>query len=112
MYALRPKRQHWAVDPEQLNQVTRLGFPVIPDFGATIHSVTGLEFDHEILDLKDWTSKPGLDEMLMGYIGPTRIMGATCEGSCSVQPCFLFASMNAKYHQVKQAACTLLYVYI
>ena len=89
MFALGPRRQYWEVDPEGLNQVRRLGFPVVPDFGATIHSVTGLEFDHAILDLKDWSSKPTLEETLMGYIGPARIMGTICEAPCFVQLCCL-----------------------
>ena len=84
VFALCPRRVTWSVDPDGTNQLLRTGFPVVPDFGATIHSVCGQQFSEEILDLKPFSEKVNLEAMIMAYIGMSRVKRA--DGLLLVEP--------------------------
>ena len=49
-----------------------------------MHSVTGQEFDFEILDLKPYWDNVNLESMLMAYIGLSRVKSA--DGLLLVEP--------------------------
>ncbi len=83
-FAVNPRKVTWSVDAAGTCQLQRTGFPLVVDFGATIHSVTGQEFDFEILDLNSFWTNANLESMLMAYIGLSRVKKA--DGLLLVEP--------------------------
>ena len=74
VYGLRPRGMDWPVDPSQKeNWVKRFGFPIVPDFAATVHAVTGGQLSTAIGDLDTFDATPSQEDSLKGYIVLSRV---------------------------------------
>ena len=56
--------------------VRRRGFPIVPDFGTTVHKVTGRTLESEKLDLEDFQTKASHEKMMMGFMRISRVQKA------------------------------------
>ena len=75
-YTLSVHAKQWYLDAAQKVQVTRYGFPIVPDFGGTAHAYCGSTLDACIGDLLPWFLKPRLEDALKGYIIKSRVQDA------------------------------------
>jgi hypothetical protein len=73
IFILKPKVRVWARDAAGQAKVKRLGFPVVPEFGGTIHAYCGDTLDAMLGDLLEWYRKPSADDMHKAYISKSRI---------------------------------------
>ena len=51
----------------------RFGFPIVPDFAATVHAVTGGQLSTAIGDLDTFDATPSQEDSLTGYIVLSRV---------------------------------------
>ena len=63
----------WIVSESTNIRVQRRGFPIVPDFGATAHSVQGASFLSAIVDCLSVDHCPKFSDMLAAYIGLSRV---------------------------------------
>ena len=73
---LTPKVIQWSRDRDDKAKVRRIGFPLVPDFGGTVHGYCGTTLDASISDLLEWTRRPTMDDMQRAYINESRIREA------------------------------------
>ena len=77
IYVLRQLWKPWYKDGDTRQvQISRCGFPLIPDFGSTAHAYCGFSLDACIGDLLDWWDKPTRETSVRGYIINSRIRTA------------------------------------
>ena len=77
VYALKPRGSDWAVDPPQNdNWIKRFGFPLVPDFAATVHAVTGGQLPALIGEMDTFDATPSQEDALKGYIVMSRVESA------------------------------------
>ena len=70
IYGLKLRSADWPVNTTQKqNWVKRCGFPIVPDFTATVHAVTGGTLPR--LDVVD--STPSQEDALKAYIVISRV---------------------------------------
>ena len=69
IYGLKLRSADWPVDTiQKQNWVKRYGFPIVPDFAATVHAVTGGTLPTAIGDLDVVDSTPSQEDALKAYI--------------------------------------------
>lgn len=74
IFGLRARGVDWPVDPVQKeNWAKRFGFPIVPDFAATVHAVTGGQLPTAIGDLDTFDGTPSQEDALRGYIVLSRV---------------------------------------
>ena len=77
IYTLRAHWRSWYKDGDARQvEVSRCGFPIVPDFGGTAHSYCGSSLEACIGDLLDWWVKPTRDAAVRGYIIKSRVRKA------------------------------------
>ena len=77
VYALKPRSSDWAVDPPRNdNWIKRFGFPLVPDFAATVHAVTGGQLPTLIGEMDTFDATPSQEDALKGYIIISRVESA------------------------------------
>ena len=77
VYALKPRGSDWAVDPlTNDNWIKRFGFPLVPDFAATVHAVTGGQLPALIGEMDTFDATPSQEDALKGYIVMSRVESA------------------------------------
>ena len=77
VYGLKPKSADWPVGKTcKENWIKRFGFPIVPDFGATIHAVTGDQLPSLIGELDTFDATPTQDDAQKGYIVMSRVQRA------------------------------------
>jgi len=81
---LQPKVCPWARDAGGKAKVNRIGFPLVPEFGGTVHAYCGTELDATQSDLLEWSRRPTMEDMQRAYINESRVRSA--EGLLIVQP--------------------------
>ena len=82
--ALTPMKVTWYRDGACNAPVSRLGFPVVPDFAGTIHSYTGENLPAGIVDCLSVEDTPRPEDQWKGYIGISRLTSA--DGLLLAQP--------------------------
>ena len=83
-FPLRPKTVYWNLDKEDYITISRLGFPLVPDFSPTIRCAIGQTLESIIPDLGDMKDNPTPVAAMKGYIGLSRTTGA--EGVLIARP--------------------------
>ena len=74
VYALKPRSSDWSLDPPRNdNWVKRFGFPLVPDFAATVHAVTGGQLPARIGELDTFDVTASQEEAFKGYIVLSRV---------------------------------------
>ena len=74
VFRLKPRGVDWALDPPRNeNWVKRYGFPLVPDFAATVHFVTGGQLPTLIGDMDAFDVTPTQEDALKGYIIMSRV---------------------------------------
>ena len=78
VYGLPVKNVDWPLEngPRKENWIKRFGFPIVPDFGATIHAVTGDQLPTLISELDTFDATPTQDDAQKGYIVMSRVRRA------------------------------------
>ena len=66
----------WSLDQEARIEISRKGFPIVPDFSSTIHGATGRTLKAAIADLGGFDEKPNSAGAMRGYIGLSRTTDA------------------------------------
>ena len=74
----------WSLDKEEHIEITRKGFPLVPDFSSTIHVATGRTLESEISDLGGFEDKPSHRAAMEAYIALSRATDA--EGVLITRP--------------------------
>ena len=54
IFELQPQVRIWTRDVEGNAQVRRIGFPLVPEFGGTVHAYCGVTLNASIGDLLPW----------------------------------------------------------
>ena len=71
---LKCKNSDWALDPPRNdNWIKRFGFPIVPDFAATVHAVTGGQLPALIGEMDTYDATPSQEDALKGYIVMSRV---------------------------------------
>ena len=77
VYALKPRSSDWALDPPRNDTwIKRFGFPLVPDFAATVHAVTGGQLPALIGEMDTFDATPSQEDALKGYIIMSRVESA------------------------------------
>ena len=75
-FPMRGVVSYWTLDAEENIDISRRGFPLVPNFSTTIHSATGRTMNSSIVDLGDIGSYPSFDAAMRGYIALSRVRAA------------------------------------
>ena len=70
---LKPRVQQWSRDAAKKAKVKRIGFPLVPEFGGTVHAYCGTTLSAAQSDLLEWHRKPSVDDMQKAYINESRV---------------------------------------
>ena len=81
---LQPRVSTWSRDTAGKAKVNRIGFPLVPEFGGTVHAYCGFTLDATQSDLLEWQRKPNMEDMQRAYINESRVRSA--DGLLIVQP--------------------------
>ena len=73
MLYLKPRVVEWARDATKKAKVKRIGFPLVPEFGGTVHACCGATLDASQSDLLDWYMRPSREDMQKAYINESRV---------------------------------------
>ena len=73
---LKPQVCIWSRDERGQAKVRRIGFPLVPEFGGTVHAYCGTTLDAAQSDLLHWTKKPTPEDMQKAYINESRVRAA------------------------------------
>ena len=76
-YRVRLRKVMWHLDQARQLGIARTGFPMVPDFGSTVHCVTGNTLDKALLHLGDLAETVTLEAALRGYIALNRVRSAS-----------------------------------
>ena len=76
IYELEQTRRLWTLD-KQHAKIYRFGFPLVPDFGGTVHAYSGSTLEACIGDLLRWSTKATRSEALRAYIMLTLVRDAS-----------------------------------
>merc|ERR1711953_1386176 len=69
-----PRAVDWPLDPPRNeNWIKRYGFPLVPDFAATVHAVTGGQLTTCIGDMDAYDVTPSEEDAVKGYIIMSRV---------------------------------------
>ena len=82
--SLEPRVVVWSRDKDGKAKVRRIGFPLVPDFGGTVHGFCGTSLDACLSDLLEWTRRPTQCDAQRAYINESRVRIA--DGLLIVQP--------------------------
>ena len=75
-FPLKPVETHWCLDPTEHIEISRRGFPLVPNFATTIDGATGQTLRTGIADLGDFGSVPSFHAAMLGYIALSRVTSA------------------------------------
>ena len=75
-FPLSPVTVYWTLDAEEQIEISRRGFPVVPNFSTTIDGATGRTLDTGIADLGDLSVAPSFTRAMKGYIALSRFKKA------------------------------------
>ena len=81
---LQPRVKEWSRDAAKKAKVKRLGFPIVPEFGGTVHCYCGTSLEAAQSDLLEWYTKPSHADMQKAYINESRV--PTIDALLIVQP--------------------------
>ena len=81
---LKPRVKEWSRDAANRAKVKRLGFPIVPEFGGTVHGYCGTSLEAAQSDLLEWYRKPSREDMQKAYINESRV--STIDRLLIVQP--------------------------
>jgi hypothetical protein len=70
---LKPRVKQWARDALKKAWVKRIGFPLVPEFGGTVHGYCGTTLDAAQSDLLEWYRRPSREDMQKAYINESRV---------------------------------------
>ena len=84
IFAVAPRKVTWYRGPDCTAPVSRIGFPVVPDFAGTIHSYTGESLKTGNVDCLGVDDTPRAEEQWKSYIGISRL--TTADGLLIAQP--------------------------
>ena len=74
VFGLKPRGVDWPLDPPRNeNWIKRYGFPLVPDFAATVHAVTGGQLTTCIGDMDAYDVTPSEEDAVKGYIIMSRV---------------------------------------
>ena len=59
IFELTVQAKPWSLDKDGNVKLTRVGFPIVPDFGGTAHAYCGSTMTAALGDLLPWYKKPG-----------------------------------------------------
>ena len=76
-FLLKRKEASWDRSPGFKAMVKRQGFPVVPYYAATAHSVTGATLSKAIIDLLDANTTPRTTMIPTSYVAISRTKRAT-----------------------------------
>ena len=76
IFTLRAIPKEWSLDGSGNVQITRYGFPIVPNFAGTTHFYCGSSLDACIGDLLHWSHKPRREDALKSYIIRSRVRDA------------------------------------
>ena len=69
---MKPVPVTWMLDKEGEIDISRKGFPMLPDFSSTIHTATGRTLTASVPDLGDLHDKVTFAALMRGYIALSR----------------------------------------
>ena len=75
-FPLSPVTVYWTLDQEGEIQISRKGFPIVPNFSITVDSATGKTLETALPDLDDIGAVPTFKKAMKGYIGLSRVKRA------------------------------------
>ena len=75
-FPLSPVTVYWTLDVDGDIQISRRGFPIVPNFSMTVDSATGKTLDTAIADLGDFAAVPSFTRAMKGYIALSRVRKA------------------------------------
>ena len=75
-FPMSPVSSYWNLDADENIDMSRRGFPLVPNFSSTIDSATGRTLNSEIADLGDIGSNPSFYAAMRGYIALSRVRAA------------------------------------
>ena len=81
---LQPRVREWSRDAANKAKVRRIGFPLVPEFGGTVHGYCGTTLRATQSDLLEWQRKPSREDMQKAYINESRV--STIDSLLIVQP--------------------------
>ena len=70
---LKPRVKEWSRDAAKKAKVKRIGFPLVPEFGGTVHAYCGTTLSAAQSDLLEWHRKPSIEDMQKAYINESRV---------------------------------------
>ena len=73
VYAVAPRGENWHLDQAKSLWLRRFGFPLRPDFAATVHAVTGDELEAAIANIGNAIETPTQEDALNAYIAISRV---------------------------------------
>ena len=65
---LKPQAVIWSRDKQGYAKVKRIGFPLVPEFGGTVHAYCGSTLEATQSDLLEWHRRPTPEDMQRAYI--------------------------------------------
>ena len=75
-FPLKPVDTYWCLDPTEHIEISRRGFPLVPNFATTIDGATGQTLRTGIADLGDFSNVPSFHGAMLGYIALSRVTAA------------------------------------
>ena len=75
-FPLSPVTVYWTLDADEHIDISRRGFPIVPNFSTTIDGATGKTLDTAIADLGDFQVLPSFNRAMKGYIALSRVKKA------------------------------------
>ena len=70
---LKPQAVIWSRDKQGYAKVKRIGFPLVPEFGGTVHAYCGSTLEATQSDLLEWHRRPTPEDMQRAYINESRV---------------------------------------
>ena len=70
---LKPQAVIWSRDRQGYAKVKRIGFPLVPEFGGTVHAYCGSTLEATQSDLLEWHRRPTPEDMQRAYINESRV---------------------------------------
>ena len=73
IFTLTVQAKPWSLDKLGAIKLLRSGFPIVPDFGGTVHAYCGNTLNAALGDMLVWSAKSRMDDMLRAYIIRSRV---------------------------------------